>query len=498
MVWQNHRIASEMQFYKNEDEFMVIQRTSDTDRFKNSGLTREEKMYLQKSNVFVAYTELNEAFEQNNKIEIWKSITNLKVLLNCKKKDVFPQLIPENKLELLIKIFFSFQDNDIKESMLELFSILITLSDKTNDNMSMMINNSFLQVVLKFRDDIRNLKKRLKIVNLYLEVIHSLILFCVRNVNSSDSENIIKWIDFDFIISLFELVQIGIGNQGERKQWLRCIRKYLEYYQQAKILINFNLFPNFLNLFKSLLNEKCFELHYYSRVILTLTKLIDSYPEEGLNWDEFIKLDYPRILLDFTKEEDYEIIRIASDCIISCTRHKFYAFEFEIDNIFNSVKEFECRSMYQSLFCAYCMVASNVASLVDDFFTNKTIVFLHDISDYAFKFKKEIAIFIAQMLEYANSVHTTFIVETCEMLIFLYQIYFDSMDNEILTVLLQSLPRIGHIFTSQYSSEALTQIFSQIVPENFIEILNQIDDENISMSSQFILQNFPFFFGVFN
>lgn len=477
-------------------------------RFSNDVYTSEEKIYIAKNRLLDCLSELNYAHESKKVNKIYKSIKSLIALLEQTNVEL-SQLIPEPNIIHLFEIFYNYQEVSIRECLLLLFSLLISLNDKSNNNVSIMIKNNFLDIALNFKAEIQNQYKNnikksvlINIILSYLQVIDSLILFCNQNVliNQKISELIIQAINFDFIFDLFEFIKFEEVSRIYGK-WLMIVKNYFSYFQTTHQIICPDMFPRFLHLFKSLLCQNNEDSHFFSIVLNTLSSIINSETIEQINWIEFTSTDYPNILYEFSmtnKYQDYRLIQAASDCISACSLHGFTNFEYNISNVLKLAQKYHILKMYHSLFYSYTLLAIKNNTLVDAFFTEKTNAFLNKVFKYKFNLKKEVAMFLISMSQLAQPHNIKFLVETKVILIYLYQIYADSMDSDILSGILACFSEMGPLLVSLYSPEQLIQIFTEIIPSDFniTQDTCEFDDETDFLNFQLIKNDFSFLFDV--
>ena len=229
-----------MQKYKTNAQRSISRKTDESDDYFLKMLEIQRNQIFR---VLDALTDFNSAFENEQLLEIFKSIKTLNELLDS-NKEVLPQFIPEENVKQLIKILANVQEESIRQCTLQLFSVLISLSDNTNDNMSILIKNSFLEVILNFHEIIKSQEyiiakdqSKRKTKQLYLELIFSLIKFCINNSPSKASDIIMQKINYNFITSLFESVNYCIT-----KKWLKCVQNFFIYHQNLHIPIDFQIF----------------------------------------------------------------------------------------------------------------------------------------------------------------------------------------------------------------------------------------------------------------
>lgn len=491
-------------YYKAEyfSHFNLL--VDEKNRFPNV-CTSEEKIYIAKNKLLKRLTKLNDAHESKNENKIYKSISKLIAFLE-QTNDELSQLIPESNIIHLFEFFYNYQKVSIRDRLLLLFSLLIELNDKSNNNVSIMIKNNFFDIVLNFKAEIQNQYKNKEeksvlnnIIERYLHVIDSLILFCNQYAffNQKISEFIIQTINFDFIFDLFEFIKFE-KSYKIYKEWLKIVENYFTYFQTTHQIICSDIFSRFLNIFNSLLCQNYEDSNFFSTILNTLSSIINSETIDQINWIEFTSIDYPNILCEFLDHQDYRLIQAASDCISACSLHGFSNFEINISNVLKLAQNYHSFKMYHSLFYAYTLLSTKNNTLVDAFFTEETNDFLNKVFKYRFNLKKEIAMFLISISQLAQPQNIKFLVETKTILMYLYQIYTDSMDSEILSGILACFSKIGPLLISLYSPEQLIQIFTEIIPSDFdiTQDSCEFDDEADFLNFQLIQNDFSFLFDV--
>lgn len=487
-----------MKKYKNVSFSHFKQFSDNKNRLTTEIKTLKEKQYEQNEVICYELGNLSQSFESQDYIEIYKSVISLRN--NLKKDRDYPQIIPQDNILQLIEILINYSDHEsIIRGTLQVFASLIDLSSGLIDNVNIMINNSFLEIILSLQNDIQTMRNQLKIVSIYLKVIQSLILYCNRNPELISCEHIMQKIDFDFFFSLFQFIKNGGSMIKSYNEWLKCIQFFFDLRKTLGIITDSETFSHLMNIFNLLLNEFNYDNYFIFSLFSTLSTIIKSNTIFQIDWDEFVKLQYPTILSEYSiqrKIQDYRVIRAASDCIGACSEQGFTDFDFNIDDLFETLLQFDEGRMYKSLFYSFTLISAENSLLVDSFFNEKTNNFLDGVINYDFELKKEIAIFYAGMIEFAQSKHINFLIETQSILYFLYEIYTESMDIELLSSMMESFVKTGPIFISLYSQAQLTQIFSEIIPDDCdVEGFDDFDDEIDIENYQLILNDFPFFFG---
>lgn len=479
--------------YKAEDSFDHFELlANDNNRSNRKIRTPEEKLYEQKNDIFDALSQLNISFESDKIYIIYQSLKSLCGLLEYQIYEGSPQIIPEQNIIQLFNIFQKFSERFIKEITLLLFSILIELSDQSNNNVEIMIKNSFLDIIFSFSNEIQN---NTKLILNYIKIIRSLISFCSRNPNSKITDIIIQKIDFDIIFYLFELAKAMTKN--EQVEWLLCCLDLFYYFKVQQKIISSEIFSQFLQLYRSFFDDEDEDSYFFSEILNALSSIINFDIVENTFWENFSEYGYPEILSNFSMKRtlnDNRLICASSRCICACCSHGFSDFEYNIDDVYKSARKYKDAEMCHELFTSYTLIASKNVFLIDSFFNEKTNNFLEKVENYSFKMKKEVAIFLSSMIELAqNQQHINFLVETQSILFYLYDIFTDTMDVDILSSILTSFLNLGQILISIYKLEELTEKFSYIIPYDFyIEDDCEFANENDNQNYILIKENFPF------
>lgn len=491
--------------YKGENETEIInEMDSDSDNSQMNLLVRQ-------IHIVNALSDLNQAFERNDRLEVFKSIAAIFSLISNKQTKFDFQIIPKDNLIQMLTIFQNSKDFFDIKVMLQLFSAIIEISDSANDNLQILISNSFLEIIRDFTIQIPKLDANLKkahdkdslkksLLNCYLKVI-----FQLHNSAEKDpslGEMIGATFNLGFFFALFKEINEQPITDNERLLWFQTVEISIRHSEIDD--------PNILTTFLKLCHSELTKIHentpYDVKLLDVLSLLLSKYPTESINWEYFVSLGFPAILSDLIKCDDisddnadvlqyfgdYRTISSASKCIVQCALHKFVDFNFTIIDVYHSAIHFDHADMLENLFLAYYNMAFNNVIFRNNFFIIDTNEFVKHAFTYTFHIQNLIGVFFAKMIPLGQSEQIKFLLDPPIVFEFLYHI-FQSSDADVVSAVLNCFLNIGEIIASTLS-ESASEIFAEFIPKDIEQIIDSFHNDECADLFHLVVSKYPFFF----